>query len=381
MPTFVQSVLPLDTTHTSDSHLGTHKSTSNTSLTVSHLSRTISYITRKSIDIVSPSQISIFPATSSVASHVIGILQKQHPHLRLRLAARSPEKLKANGDRLKVAQTPLSIDRVSSIKDALEGSDAAFILHPPLHLAGDPFALSKTFVDTIIEAANTSKTLKRIVYLTSMAAEKPTGSGNIRSVHIGETALLANLRDGIDLVALRPSYFLSNFSPVLPLALNPPHILPSMLIPFDKAYPLIDASAIAAKAVKYLVASQLSSPEAASQGSLTAVQLIPEFKTVPQIAEYLSEIIGTKVNAVPIPEEEWASTFKKAGMSDQNVAMYIEMLGGFIRDELSFLDQEGIEQEKKRGVTVIDEQTDVDHEAALTQLIDDIKAAGGQQGH
>ncbi|SOV04140.1 uncharacterized protein UDID_08056 [Ustilago sp. UG-2017a] len=120
---------------------------------------------------VSPSQISIFPATSSVASHVIGILQKEHPHLCLRLAARSPEKLKANGNTLKVAQTPLSIDNVSSIKDALEGSDAAFILHPPLHLAGDPFALSKTFVDTIIEAANTSKTLKRIVYLTSIAAE------------------------------------------------------------------------------------------------------------------------------------------------------------------------------------------------------------------
>ncbi|KAJ1036138.1 hypothetical protein NDA18_000004 [Ustilago nuda] len=315
---------------------------------------------------VSSSQISIFPATSSVASHVIGILQKEH--LRLRRAARSPEKLKANSDKLK---------------------RCSFHPAPALALGWRSFRpfqdirghLSKTFVDTIIEAANTSKTLKRIVYLTSMAAEKPTGSGNIRSAHIGETALLANLRDGIDLVALHPSYFLSNFSSVLPLVLNPPHILPSILIPFDKAYPLIDASAIAVKAVKYLVASQLSSPEAASQGRLTAVQLIPEFKTVPQIAEYLSEIIGTKVNAVPIPEEEWASTFKKAGMPDQNVAMYIEMLGGFIRDELSFLDQEGIEQEKKRGVTVIDEQTDVDHEAALTQLIDDIKTAGGQQGH
>ncbi|KAJ1026358.1 hypothetical protein NDA16_002444 [Ustilago loliicola] len=329
----------------------------------------------------SPSQISIFPATSAVASRVTELLQQQHPHVRLRLAARSPEKLRAKGDKINVAQTSLSIDNVSAIKDALEGSDAAFIMNPPFHENEDPFALSQVFIDTIIEAANVSTSLKKIVYLSSMAAEKASGTGVIRNVYIGETTLLANLRDGIEVVALRPPFFVSNLKSVLPLAINPPHILPSMLIPSEKAYPSIDSVAIGTKAVKYLVPHQISSPDAAKKGRLTAVQLIVEPKTIPQLAQYVSEITGTKVNPVPIPEEEWIPTLKKSGMPDGLAALFVEMTSGFVHDRLGYLGQDGIEQEKKRGVIVIDDHTDVDHKAALKQLIDDIKAAPAAAQH
>lgn len=321
-----------------------------------------------------PSQISIFPASSAVASRVTELLQQQNPQIRLRLAARSPEKLHANSENLNVARTPLSIDNVSSIKDALEGSDAAFIMNPPFHSESNPFAFSQTFIDSIIEAANASTTLKRIVYLSSIAAEQPQGTGVIRNVYIGETSLLANLRDGIELVALRPPFFVSNLRSVLPFAINPPHILPSMLIPFEKAYPSIDAVAIGTKAVKYLVVSQLSSPDADKKGHFTAVQLVVEPKTIPELAQFVTEITGTKVNPVPIPEEEWAPTLKKSGMPDEAIALYLEMTGGFVHDKIGYLDQAGIEQERQRGVAVITDQTDVDHKAALKQLIEEIKA-------
>ena len=322
-----------------------------------------------------PSQISIFPATSASASRLAEQLQQQHPEIRVRLAARSPSKLQAGGDNVSISPTPLDIASVASIKDALEGSQAAYIMNPPFYGEKDPFALSQTYIDSVIEAANASSTLKRIVYLSSMGAEQTSGTGPIRNVHIGENALLANLRDGIEAIALRPPYFLSNFSSVLPLAVNPPHILPSMVIPFSKAYAFIDATAIAAKALKYLLAPPSTSPDAASKGHMTTVQLITEKKTIPQIAELVAEIAGVQVNPVPVPEEEWFPTFKKAGMSDDQANLFVDMTKGMVHDRIVYLDEAAIEQEKQRGISIISEQTHVDHKAALQHLVNQVKRA------
>ena len=77
------------------------------------------------------------------------LLQQQHPHIRLRLAARSPQKLtaSANGS---VSSTPFDINRAASIQDALQGSDAAYVLNPPFYFGGKhPSVLSQTFADNL----------------------------------------------------------------------------------------------------------------------------------------------------------------------------------------------------------------------------------------
>lgn len=323
-----------------------------------------------------PSQISIFPATSASASRLAELLQQQHPEIRVRLAARSPAKLQSAGTNVTVSPTPLDTSNVAAIKDALQGSDAAYVMNPPFYGEKDPFALSQAYVDSLVQAANASSTLKRIVFLSSVGAEQTSGTGPIRNVHIAENGLLANLRDGIEAIALRPPYFLSNFSSVLHLAINPPHILPSMVIPFAKAYSFTDASAIASKALKYLVAPPSTVPDAASRSHLTAVQLITDKKTVPELAEIVSEIAGVQVNPVPIAEEDWFSTFKNAGMPDDLANLFVELTAGMVHDRIVALEGAAIEQEKQRGITVISEQTDVDHKAALKHLVDQVKQSG-----
>ncbi|SJX65678.1 uncharacterized protein SRS1_21037 [Sporisorium reilianum f. sp. reilianum] len=325
-----------------------------------------------------PSQISIFPATSASATRLAELLQQQHPGIRVRLAARSPAKLQATSANVSVSQTPLDIANVASIKDALEGSQAAYIMNPPFYGEADPFALSQTWVDSITEAANASSTLTKIVYLSSVGAEKTSGTGPIRNTHIGEQGFLASLRDGIELYALRPPYFLSNFKAVLPLAVNPPHILPSMMIPFDKAHQFTDSTAIAATALKYLVASPSSSAEFAKKGHIAAVQIVTQKKTIPEIAQYVAELTGIKVNAVPVPQEEWFNTFKKAGMSDEQANLFVEMSTGQFTGHINSIhDEAAIAQEKERGVTLVTEHVDVDHKAALKAIIDNL----GQGGH
>lgn len=210
-------------------------------------------------------QISIFPATSVVASTVRELLLKHHPQVIIQLASRSCDKLAISNDRVKIVEKPLLIDRADSIKAALEGSESAFIMNPPFHGATDPFSLSDTFISSIIEAANSSPKLKKIVFLSSMAAEKPSGNGIVRTLHLAESALLTNLREGIEVISLRPANFLSNFKQVLALSINPPHILPSMQIPFTKAFPFIDAKAIAEKAVNHLINPNLTHPQAAKK--------------------------------------------------------------------------------------------------------------------
>lgn len=322
-----------------------------------------------------PSQVSIFPATSASASRLAELLQQQHPDIRVRLAARSPAKLQAGGGNVSVAQTSLDIANLASIKDALNGSDAAYIMNPPFYGERDPFALSKTFIDNIIEAANASSALKRLVFLSSVGAEKSSGTGPIYNVHVAETALLADLRDGVEAITLRPPYFLSNFKAVLPLAVNPPHILPSMILPFEKAFPMIDAHAIAEKALKYLVAPPSSSPHAASKGHITTVELVTTPKTVPQIAQLISDIAGVKVNPVPVHEQDWLPTFKKAGMFDEQAGWFADMQKGMNTGYIAFLDQPAIQQEHERGVTIVKDATDVDYRAALKRLVNQVKSA------
>lgn len=317
------------------------------------------------------SQISIFPATSASALRLAELLQQQHPEIQLRLAARSPTKLQAGGSNVTVSQTPLDIADVASIKDALEGSQAAYIMNPPFYGEKDPFSLSQTWIDSVTQAANASSTLTKIVYLSSVGSEKTSGTGPIRNTHIAESGLLAKLRDGIEVYALRPPYFLSNFKAVLPLAVNPPHILPSMMIPFDRPHSFTDANAIAATALKYLVAPPSSSPDAAKKGHITAVQLVTEKKTIPEIAQYISGITGTTVNAVPVPQEEWFNTFKQAGMFDEQAQMFVEMTTGQFTGHIDAIqDEAALAREKERGVTVVTEHPLVDHKAALQRLIE-----------
>lgn len=319
-----------------------------------------------------PSQISIFPASSASASYLAELLRKEHPQIRVRLAARTPSKL-ATSDNVSVAQTPLDISNLASLKDALEGSDAAYIMNPPFYGEKDPFAMSKTYIDNVIQAANASSTLKKIVYLSSIGAEKTSGTGPIRNVHVAETAILADLREGIEAISLRPPYFLSNFKAVLPLAVHPPHILPSMVIPFEKAYPMVDQTAIAAKALKYLTAPL--NAEAAGKGRVTTVELVTKKVTVPQVAEWVSEAAGVKVNPVPIPEAEWKPTFLKAGMHDEQADLFVEMTSGMVHDHITFLDQTAVEDERQRGVVIVKEPTEVDHKAAIQRLVDAAKSA------
>jgi hypothetical protein len=320
-------------------------------------------------------QISVFPASSASASRLSQLLQDRHPDIRVRLAARSPAKLQASGSNVSIAQSSLNVSDLASIKDALDGSDAAYIMNPPFYGEEDPDTLSKTFIDNIVAAANASSTLKKIVFLSSIGAEKASGTGPINNVRIAETGLLADLRDGVEAIALRPPYFFSNFNSVLPLAINPPHILPSMLLPFDKPYALIDSTAIAEKALKYLIAPPSSAADAASKGHITAVQLVTAPKTVPEIAQIVAEITGTPVNAVPVPEDQWLPTFQNAGMSDKLAAAFYDLTKASNTGHVSSLDQPRIDAEAQRGVAVITEHTDVDTKAALQRLIEEVKSA------
>ncbi len=147
-----------------------------------------------------------------------------------------------------------------------------------------------------------------------------------------------------------------------------------MLLPFEKAYPTTDAKTIATTALKYLFATSLSSSNAAKKGNLTAVQIVTPRKTIPELAQIVSEITGSQVNPVPIPEDQWFETFKKAGMFDEQAGWFVDMSKGTVSDYITYLDKEASENESKRGVTVVTEHADVDHKAALKALIDQVKS-------
>ena len=96
--------------------------------------------------------------------------------------------------------------RVSLIK-ALSGADALYLLIPPKGDAEDFRAYYNELGDTAINAIQRSG-IKKVVFLSSLGAEKSAGTGPVVGLHDVEEKL-ERLAD-VDIVFLRPGYFMEN---------------------------------------------------------------------------------------------------------------------------------------------------------------------------
>ncbi len=151
-----------------------------------------------------PSQISIFPATSATAVRLVELLQQQHPQIRVRLAGRTPSKLQATG------VTSLSLRHLSTPPMSLPSRTLSRAARQPT-IMNPPFTARRTRSASLrlgrldhrsrkVEPCAQEDRLPLLV-----GSEKESGIGPIRNTRIAELGFLANLRDGVELYALRPN--------------------------------------------------------------------------------------------------------------------------------------------------------------------------------
>ncbi|HLZ87698.1 MAG TPA: NAD(P)H-binding protein [Puia sp.] len=100
-----------------------------------------------------------------------------------------------------------SIEDVTFLTNTFRGADAAYIMIPP-RFDANPWKQWIGGVGEKYAAAIKAAGLKKIVFLSSIGADRPAGVGPVSGIHLAEVAL--NTLTGVDIRYLRPAYFYTN---------------------------------------------------------------------------------------------------------------------------------------------------------------------------
>ncbi|WP_165903590.1 NAD(P)H-binding protein [Hymenobacter gummosus] len=210
---------------------------------------------------------------------------------------------------------PGQLSDVAFLAEVLRGADAAFLMLPPNAVAPDVLAAQDELGAAVAESLRQSG-LRQVVNLSSIAADLPSGTGPIVSVHRQEQRL--NAIEGLHVVHLRPAYFMENLLANIGLILGP-GITGSAIRP-DVSFPMIATRDIAARA-----AALLDGP-ALPAGHQEQLLLGPRSYTLAEAARIIGQAIGRPgLPYVPFPLDQAKQGMMGAGLSESMADLYLEM--------------------------------------------------------
>jgi uncharacterized protein YbjT (DUF2867 family) len=239
----------------------------------------------------------------------------------VRVVVRSIDKgapWKAKGAEIAVA----TYDDTKAMREAFEGANGVYLLVPPNYQAKAWLAEQQRTMDQAAEAVKASG-ISHVVFLSSVGAHIPEGTGPIRAVRYGEQKLGSIAKN---LTILRPCYFMENWAPVLGAA-KAQGVLPTFTAPTVKI-PMIATKDIGRIAAEYLMAG--------GQGRRIVELAGPEEYSPADAASVLSQILGRTVSAQAAPLSAVVPTFKSFGFSDEAAALFEEMYTAFSRGAVGY---------------------------------------------
>jgi uncharacterized protein YbjT (DUF2867 family) len=143
-------------------------------------------------------------ANGNITSRVAAaLLDRRQP---VRVIGRNPaslEPLRRRGAELAIGDAHAA----AFLSQAFAGATAAYTMIPPAYDAPD-MRRSQAAFGTAIATALAKSGVRRVVNLSSVGAELPAGTGPIAGLHEQEQRL--NALPGVDLLHLRPGYFMEN---------------------------------------------------------------------------------------------------------------------------------------------------------------------------
>lgn len=197
---------------------------------------------------------------------------------------------------------------------AFAGASAVYAIVPPNITSGDYRSEQKRTADSIASALE-QQGIKYAVTLSSVGADKPTGTGPIAGLHYLEERL--NRIQGLNTLHLRAAYFMENtlghIGAIQALGVVADTLLPDVKIPMIAAH---DIGAAAAKAL-------LAPPASPRQ---TRELLGPRDISMKEI----TAIIGAAINKsdlmyVQVSDEQARQALVQAGLSPNVVELILEM--------------------------------------------------------
>jgi uncharacterized protein YbjT (DUF2867 family) len=236
---------------------------------------------------------------------------------KVRVVARSKEHLKALSDKGAEAAVGDALD-AKFLSSAFKGSDAVYTLMPPNVTHPDFPAYQDQIGETMIKAIKDSG-VKHVVFLSSVGAERATGTGPITGLYRHEKRLAAV--PGLNTVTLRAGYFFENH--FMSLALIKHQGINGSAMAGNYAFAQIASSDIGAAAAQLLHARDF-------KGFVVRELLGQRDLSLDEATRILGAAIGKPdLKYVQFPYEAALDAMVSAGLSKSMAALYVEMSKGF----------------------------------------------------
>jgi uncharacterized protein YbjT (DUF2867 family) len=244
-----------------------------------------------------------------VASNLLARGQK------VRVVGRSADRLKslaAKGAEISVADAT----DAPALTKALKGADAAYVLIPP-ELTGSNYRAFQDRVSDAIAASVENAGVKNVVSLSSIGADKSSGTGPVVGLYNLEQKL--NQIDGANVLHLRAGYFMENTLPQVAVI----RMMGSMAGPIrpDLKLPMIATRDIGDAAADALVRQEF-------RGKQTKELLGQRDIDYLEVASIIGKAIGKpSLGYVQAPDDQLRAAMVQMGMSANFVGLILEMAG------------------------------------------------------
>jgi NAD(P)H dehydrogenase (quinone) len=200
---------------------------------------------------------------------------------------------------------------------AFEGSEGVYIMLPTYFEAEDMFAENTRDLASLKHAV-VAAGVRKVVFLSSIGAERQTGTGAIFKLHELEETFSSL---PISTAAIRAGWFMENFHGLIPSA-RETGLLGSFLNPLDLRVPMI-----ATKDIGTLAADLLQQTWSGHR----VIELAAEPALSPiDVASAFSKVFGREVTATIVPRDQWLSTYQSWGLTPRSAEAMAEMIEGFI---------------------------------------------------
>ncbi len=232
--------------------------------------------------------------------------------------AKKGEAWRARGAEVAIAE----IKDVKAMTQALRGATGVYLLSPPAMEATD-ISKHSSEVASALKAAINESGVKHVVFLSSIAAHLPSGTGPIVGAHVIEQAF-KDLKAHVTF--LRAGYFMENLLGSLH-PMKEQGVLPAM---FDaqRKVEMVATADIGAVAAELLRAGT-SAPRVVELSG-------PWASTLTDAAKVFSAALKKPINLAPVPAAAQVDVLKGVGLPETWAKAYAEMNAALEANRLAF---------------------------------------------
>lgn len=208
-----------------------------------------------------------------------------------------------------------SVTDVAFLKNAFAEADAVFAMTPP-NLGGSNIIANTTTAGKALAEAITAAGVKRVVMLSSIGADLPTGNGPIAGLYNIEK--IYETLENVSLTFLRAGFFFTNLYNDVPMI---------------KGGGIIGSNYPATATIPFVHPEDIASAVAEELQKTTSGKnvryIISDVRTAGDVAKVLGEAIDKpQLPWIEFTDEQSLGGMKQAGLPEEMAGLYLEMGSG-----------------------------------------------------